>query len=818
VRRTTAGSVESGAGVEGPGCYVELVLNRLDLRGVTGELASRLPRPDVTGDEPVDAVRSILAAVRAEGDAALRALTEQFDGVALGELRVPRAELDAALAATPPDLRAALVEARDAIEAFHRTQVRPPHRFERGGVVVEGRSVAVDRAGVYVPGGRGAYPSTVLMTAVPARVAGVSAVALCVPPDRTTGRVAPSVLAAAALAGVDELYAIGGAQAIGAMAFGTESVAPVDVIVGPGNAYVAIAKREVAGVAGIPSAFAGPSEVVVIADDTTTVEHAAIDVILQAEHGPNGLAWLITWSPEVADRVGDAIAKLVASSPRRADIESTFADGGYAVVVDGPEQALAVSNLIAPEHLELLCDDPQRLVPGIRHAGAVFCGPWSPASIGDYLAGPSHVLPTFGSARFGSALTVDDFVKQVHVVTVDRAGFERVAPFVERLADEEGFAAHADSIRLRLDTTTGVADARTTPPVVAPRDDVSLMAGYHSPQLDVDVRVNTNESPFPPPGGWLTEVEAAVRDVDWRRYPDRSAAALRAAIGRLHGVGPEHVFAANGSNEVLQTLLLTYGGPGRRAALWEPTYALHSHISRLTSTEVVTGERGEDFTLDRDEADRLLDAARPSVVFLCSPNNPTGLVEPEDLVRHVVARATDLGALVVVDEAYGQFAPWSALELVSDDTPIVVTRTYSKTWSMAAARLGYLVGPSWVVDELAKVVLPYHLDTFKQLAGTLAVHHTAEMDERVARLVEERGRLSARLQELPVDVWPSGANFVLFRPRDRDGADVWQQLVDRSVLVRNCADWPRLEGCLRVTVGTTEEDDRFLAALEEALR
>ena len=200
---------------------------------------------------------------------------------------------------------------------------------------------------------------------------------------------------------------------------------------------------------GIPSAFAGPSEIVVIADESTPVDYVAIDVIVQAEHGPNGLAWLITWSPEVADAVDDAIAKLVAASPRRAEIESTFADGGYAVLVDSPAQAIEVANLIAPEHLQLMNADPEALLPGVRHAGAVFCGPLAPASLGDYIAGPSHVLPTYGSARFGSALTVDDFTKQVHVVTVDRAGFDRVAPYVETLADAEGFDAHAQSVRLR---------------------------------------------------------------------------------------------------------------------------------------------------------------------------------------------------------------------------------------------------------------------------------------------------------------------------------------------------------------------------------
>lgn len=439
------------------------MLNRLDLRGETGALADLLPRPNVSGDEPVAAVRGILADVRSRGDVAVRELTERFDGVRLHDLAVPRSQWQAAIDTLPPALVQALTQARDSVRAFHEAQVRPDHTYERNGITVRGRSVPVDRAGVYVPGGRGAYPSTVLMTAVPARVAGVPEIVLCVPPDRETGQVAPAVLAAALLADVDEVYAIGGAQAIGAMAYGTESIRAVDVISGPGNIYVAIAKREVSGVVGIPSAFTGPSEIVVVADDTTPVELAAIDVIVQAEHGPNGLAWLITWSADAADAIDDAIAKLVAASPRRGDIEATFAEGGYAVVVDTPERALEVANLIAPEHLQLMNADPESLVPLVRHAGAVFLGPLAPASLGDYIAGPSHVLPTFGSARFGSALTTDDFVKQVHIVTVDRAGFDAVADAVVTLAEAESFAAHAESIRLRSASDIGRPAAPGSP-------------------------------------------------------------------------------------------------------------------------------------------------------------------------------------------------------------------------------------------------------------------------------------------------------------------------------------------------------------------
>lgn len=351
------------------------------------------------------------------------------------------------------------------------------------------------------------------------------------------------------------------------------------------------------------------------------------------------------------------------------------------------------------------------------------------------------------------------------------------------------------------------------------RDDVALMDGYHSPQLSVAVRLNTNEAPEPPPTRFRERLAAAVADVEWHRYPDRSASGLRARIAEVEGVagGADQVFAANGSNEVLQTLLLTYGGAGRTAVTFEPTYALHAHISRICGTRVVEGERTDDFAVDLDHVAAVVRAERPTVTFLCSPNNPTGMVETEATVRAVLDLVREVDGLLVVDEAYGQFAPWSALSLVDEDTPLVVTRTYSKTWSMAAARLGYLVGPSWLVAELDKVVLPYHLDALKQIAGTLALDELDEMRARVASLVEERGRVVAGLAELDVDQWPSGANFVLFRPRSRSGNDVWQAMVDRGVLVRNCASWPRLADCLRVTLGTGAENDAFLSALAEAL-
>ncbi|MFZ4719970.1 MAG: histidinol-phosphate transaminase [Ilumatobacteraceae bacterium] len=346
------------------------------------------------------------------------------------------------------------------------------------------------------------------------------------------------------------------------------------------------------------------------------------------------------------------------------------------------------------------------------------------------------------------------------------------------------------------------------------RDDLRALEGYHSPQVHVDVRLNTNESPFPPPAAWRDAFAAELSRVDWHRYPDRAATELRNGIAAMHGVRPDQVFAANGSNEVLQTLLLTYAGPGRTVATFEPTYQLHGHIARLTGATVAEGERAADFTLDLGEVRRVLAEASPTVTFLCSPNNPTGLEEPEANVREVLSLAP---GLLVVDEAYGQFASWSALDLLDEDVPLVVSRTFSKTWSMAGSRLGYLIGPSWLVAELDKVVLPYHLDTAKQIAGRLALTFVDEMESRVQLIVSERERLATAMAAMPIDVVPSGANFILFRPRTIAGRAVWQGLLDRSVLIRDCSGWPRLADCLRVTVGTPDENDRFLTALSEVV-
>jgi len=356
-------------------------------------------------------------------------------------------------------------------------------------------------------------------------------------------------------------------------------------------------------------------------------------------------------------------------------------------------------------------------------------------------------------------------------------------------------------------------------PVPSVRPDLGALVGYHSAQVEVEVRLNTNESPLPPPPEWFEAFRSGLGSIEFNRYPDRDASELRQAVAEGHGVRAEQVFCANGSNEVLQSLLLAYGGPQRTAALFEPTYTLHRHIARVTGTQVAAGRRTDEFLLDLDEVERVLDAHDPVLTFLCSPNNPTGRADPIELIEAVLAIVP---GLLVVDEAYGQFAGSSAVDTVrrgaAGSERLAVVRTFSKTWSMAGLRLGYVVAAPEVVEACQMVALPYHLDAAKQLAGRLAVDFAPEMEARVAMVKEERGRIAAALSALPVDTWPSDANFILFRPTGSEAGAVWADLLEASVLVRDCSGWPGLAGCLRVTVGLPQENDRFLAALTESLR
>ena len=396
------------------------------------------------------AVAEIVADVRARGDTALCELTRRFDRTPLtpDRLRVTADEIEAATAATTPALLDALDLAARRIEAFHRAQLPQDLRMvDEAGLTLGMRWTALDAVGLYVPGGKAAYPSSVLMNALPARVAGVGRIAMCVPaPD---GVLNPLVLAAARRAGVSEVYRVGGAQAVAALAYGTATIAPVDRIVGPGNAYVAEAKRQVFGQVGIDS-IAGPSEVVILADGANDPRRVAVDLLAQAEHDESAQSILVTTDPAFADRVAAAVEAELPTLPRAAIAGASWRDHGAVVVARDWEEAAEITNRLAPEHLQVMVPDAEGLFARVRHAGAAFLGAHCPEAVGDYVAGPNHVLPTGRTARFASGLSVFDFLKRTTWVAADAEALGRVGPAAVALAEAEGLQAHARSVAMRL--------------------------------------------------------------------------------------------------------------------------------------------------------------------------------------------------------------------------------------------------------------------------------------------------------------------------------------------------------------------------------
>ncbi|YAF93852.1 MAG: histidinol dehydrogenase [Nodularia sp. CChRGM 3473] len=428
---------------------LRIITQQADVRAELQRICDRTHDEQVLHKEAT--VREVLQAVKRQGDKAVLHYTAEFDNqtLRLEELRVTGSELDAAYQQVSKELLQAIQLAYRQIEAFHHQRVPKSWvHFGEDDVVLGKRYTPVDRAGLYVPGGRAAYPSTVLMNAIPAKVAGVPRVVMVTPPG--VGKAINSaVLVAAQEAGLQEIYRVGGAQAIAALAYGTETIPKVNVITGPGNIYVTLAKKLVYGTVGIDS-LAGPSEVLIIADETANPVNVAADLLAQAEHDPMAAAILLTTDPALAKNVQVAVERQLVDHPRRIDTEKAIAHYGLIVLVESLEAAAELSNEFAPEHLELEVKDPWAVLPNIRHAGAIFLGYSTPEAVGDYLAGPNHTLPTSGAARYASPLGVETFLKHSSIIQYSQTALQKVAGAIDVLATAEGLPSHADSVRRRI--------------------------------------------------------------------------------------------------------------------------------------------------------------------------------------------------------------------------------------------------------------------------------------------------------------------------------------------------------------------------------
>lgn len=773
-------------------------------------------------------VGEILADVRRRGDAAVLEYTRRFDRLAAesaAALEIGAGTLQQALLGLPESRRQALTAAAARVRRFHEAQrdrswfIRDEHGSRLGQ-----RICALDRVGLYVPGGKAAYPSSVLMNAIPARVAGVGELVMVVPtPDGVRN---PLVLAAAALAGVDRVFTIGGAQAVAALAYGTETVPAVDKIVGPGNAWVAEAKRQVFGTVGIDM-IAGPSEILVLADGTVDPRWAAMDLFSQAEH--DELAQAILLSPDAAylDAVAAAIEAALPSMPRAAVIRRALADRGALIRVRDMAQACEIANRIAPEHLEILADDAGRWVDSIRHAGAVFVGPYASEALGDYCAGPNHVLPTMRSARFSSPLGVYDFTKRSSLLEISAAGAQALGPLAGELADAEGLQAHAASARLRTGPGAEAAPAGDAPPPDSARRDavahtldfaiapaVRAMHAYPVAESSGLLKLDAMENPYeldPPLRRALADRLAALAI---NRYPVPSYRRLKALIAERLGVPDGYpVVVGNGSDELISMLGLAVAGSGRPILAPQPSFVMYELGAALARARFVGVDLLDDFSLDGDAMLAAIEREQPALVYLAYPNNPTGNAFDEALVERIIAAAP---GLVVLDEAYQPFARRSWMPRLRDFPNLVVMRTVSKI-GLAGIRIGYLAADPALTAELEKVRPPYNISVLDEAAAEFALEHHEVLAAQADRLRESREALYAALAALEgVAVVPSLTNFLLVRVGDADA--VHRGLIERGILVRNVSRMhARLANCLRISVGRPEDNDRLVQAMRSVL-
>jgi histidinol dehydrogenase len=749
-------------------------------------------------------VRMAVDAVRARGDAALVELGERWDRVKLApsDLRVPRGAIEKAPAGG--EFEEAFRRAVERIRAFHEA-VKPRSTTveDSEGVRMGLRWTPIDSVGLYVPGGKASYPSSLAMMAIPARIAGVRRIAVVSPPG-PGGEVSAEVLLAARVLGLDEVYRVGGAQAIAALALGTDSIPRVDKIFGPGNAYVAEAKKQVFGEVGI-DLLAGPSEIVVVADHTADPEWVAADLMAQAEHDESTRVTLLAASEAVLASVRKAIAERLPGEVRRAVIEASLARSGKFEVVGTPVAAAARIDEIAPEHLSLQVEEPARLAALVRNAGAIFLGPWSPVAAGDYYAGPNHVLPTGRAARYASCLSTEDFMKRSNVVEMPPGFLARRGEDIETLALGERLGAHAASIEVRLEG-----------PAERARRGLRHLPSYVLVDEDAEVKLNQNESPWDVPEEVKDEVGRRLKDLPWNRYHQRIPQEFLATVARDAGVPEDCVLAGSGSNLVLQWILEACLRPGATLLHPAPSFGLYPLWGTLCEARIETVPLGPRFEYD---AGRILEAVKalsPAVTILCLPNNPTGseLSTPE--VRRIAESAARRGGVLVVDEAYREFTDpgLDRTSLARDLENVILLRTCSKAFSAAGMRIGYALASRRLAGELRKMVPPFHLNLFAAVLGLVLWERKDLFLERVRKILAERERLAAGLGRLPgVEVFPSHANFLLVRVADPDG--VFHGLEERGILVRKPGKETALAGCLRINIGTPEEDDRLLRALAE---
>ncbi|MFM1807348.1 MAG: histidinol dehydrogenase [Bacteroidota bacterium] len=761
-------------------------------------------RPTLDYSRHHDLVQAVFNAVRTNGDAALKAYALEFDHANLETLELSRDNMDRAAAALSDPLKQAIQQAATNIRAFHSAQRTEPVWVEtQTGVKCWQKKMPIEKVGIYIPGGTAPLFSTVLMLAIPAQLAGCTEVVLCTP-QQSERQIAPEILYAAGLCGVSSIHPIGGIQAIAAMALGTETVSKVDKIFGPGNQYVTAAKQYASQSHVAIDMPAGPSELLVFADDTAIPEFVAADLLSQAEHGSDSQVVLVSTSSFIADAVEAALSEQLSRLNRKKFAEDALSNSRI-VIFDSEQIAADFINTYAPEHYIIASDRPDFMLAAVKNAGSVFVGNYTPESAGDYASGTNHTLPTNGFARQYSGVNLDSYLKAITFQQISPRGIQALGRHVELMARAEGLMAHENAVTIRLAHLQGKSfEPETFDVDQRIRPHLKNAQPYRSARDEFDqdeqgyTWLDANENPF---------------ETDCNRYPDPYQSALKSRISALWKLPTTHLFIGNGSDEVLELVFQLFCSPRKNNVVAiDPSYGMYKVLADKYDVAYRAVPLDQDFELDRTA---LLNAVDPmtAMVLLCSPNNPTGNNLNFSTMK---ALAHELSTLLVVDEAYIDFSDQpSMISLISECPNVMVVRTLSKAYGLAGARLGIGAGSPRLIQWLNRIKPPYNVNSMSQQRALERLSSPSLIKEEIDQLNQERTRLfeALRATSWVKKVFPSQANFILIRVDDAGRR--YQQLVDQRFVVRNRSSQYLCENTLRITVGTPKENERLIQLLNE---
>lgn len=761
-----------------------------------------MSRPQIEIDEVNDSVQKILTNVKAAGNKMVKYYSKQFDGFNSEVFKVSAREIEQSEFKISEELKKSILTAKDNIFKFHKAQRTEDITVETiPGIECKIKSTAIEKVGLYIPGGTAPLMSTVLMLAVPAKIAGCKEVLMCTPAGKNK-KINPAILYAAKVSGVKNIYKIGGAQAIAAMAYGTETIPKVYKIFGPGNKYVTAAKMLVSTENTAIDMPAGPSELMVVADETGNPEFIASDLLSQAEHDTDSQVMLVTSSNNLIDNTLVELKKQIQFLPRK-EIAAKALINSKIILLKEESDMLDFANQYAPEHLIISMKNENEFSEKVVNAGSVFIGSYTPESAGDYASGTNHTLPVGAYARAYSGITLQSFMKTITFQKITKKGLLKIGKTIENMAEAEQLFAHKNAVKIRLNNLIKTNKMFNLKKAV--RKNILDIKPYVSARVQFSgtakVFLDANENSF----------GSAVGNNN--RYPDPLQKSLKNRISEYKNVPYEEIFLGNGSNEVIDLIIRAFSEPRfDEIVIFPPTYGMYKVCAGVHNVNVIEVPLKEDFSINSELFLEKI-SSETKIVFICSPNNPTGNISSE---QQIIEIAENFNGIVVLDEAYIEFSKTKSLiKLINEYPNLIVLQTFSKAWGLPNLRLGVAYADKEIINILKKIVLPYNINGLTQQLAIKAFENIDKKDLYIKEILIQKEKLITDLKELRVlsKVYSSETNFILLR--SKKASKVYEFLKDKGIIIRNLSKQKYCVGFLRVTVGTEQENKLLTEALRE---